>query len=50
MDLLNRLDYFERMGLMTCDLSQFEKICENCDDISSVLSRLPDLYYPIGGD
>lgn len=50
MDLLNRLDYFERMGLMTCDLSQFEKICENCDDISSVLSRLPDLYNPIGGD
>ena len=50
MDLLNRLDYFERMGLMTCDLSQFEHICENCDDIASVLSRLPDLYKPVGGD
>lgn len=50
MDLLNRLDYFERMGLMSCDLSQFEHICENCDDIASVLSRLPDLYKPVGGD
>ena len=49
MDLLNRLDYLERMGLMSCDLSQFEHICENCDDIASVLSRLPDLYNPIGG-
>ena len=38
MDLLNRLDYLERLGLMSCD------------DISSVLSRLPDLYKSIGGD
>lgn len=47
---LDNLDTFERMGILEADLSDFEKLCDSCDDISSVLSRLPDLYKPTGGD
>lgn len=52
-DLIKKLDNFEkleRMGILECDLSDFEKLCDNCDDIASVLYRLPELYKPIGGD
>ena len=44
MDLLARLDYFQKLGLFDCELAQLEKLFENPDDISSLISRLPDIY------
>lgn len=43
-DLIARLDYFQKLGLFDCELAQLEKLFENPDDISSLISRLPDIY------
>ena len=44
MDMLARIDFLEKLGLFDCDLAQLEKLCENPDDIASLLLRLPDIY------